>query len=277
MKARPPKERGVVAQFIETCGLAARRGGLAILQMATPRLVRTKSPRDLVTEADLAAQRAIFACIRESFPTHFLLGEEFDETAVAQADRAAHSETYVWAVDPLDGTTNFVHNIPYWCVSVALLRDGEPIAAAIFDPLRDECFLAEVGAGASLDGAPLRTSGQDQLNQAVVGCSFSAEVTRDSAEVARFLDLLPYARALRRMGSTALNLAYVAAGRLDGFFTSQTNAWDVAAGGLMVREAGGEVRAVQGNRWRPLVDATVIATASEGLLHEISRCWQPAE
>lgn len=201
--------------------------------------VREKGPSDLVTEADMASQEAIRALVMRHFPDHGFIGEEG-----SAANHRDHE--YCWIVDPLDGTTNYVHQVPHYCVSVALVHHGRPIAAAIFEPLGKECFTAAAGKGAWLQGKPIRTSGVTELSQALVAASFSAKVEATSPEIDQFIAALLSCQAVRRTGSAALNLAYVAAGRFDGFWAMTTKAWDVAAGVLLVEEAGGRVTDIDG-------------------------------
>ncbi len=247
----------------------ARQGGAVLRDRPRPHLVRNKSPRDLVTEVDQASQAAIREMIARSYPQHGFLGEEAGDWDGGEgADRE-----YVWVVDPLDGTTNFVHGIPFYCVSVGLLRQGTPIVGAIYDPTRDECFSAGHGHGCSLNDVPVRVSRTRRGSEALMACSFAAEVAVDSDEVQRFLSMLPHARAIRRMGSSALNLAYVAAGRFDAYWASTTHAWDVAAGIVLIQEAGGCVTAWNGAPTRPLQDARLIAAATPELHQQMLDVW----
>jgi myo-inositol-1(or 4)-monophosphatase len=204
--------------------------------------VREKGPADLVTQADMASQEAIRQIIRDHFPDHAFVSEE-DDTHIAEGYQSR------WIVDPLDGTTNYVHQVPHYAVSVAYEHRGEVVAGAVFDPVRDECFTAAKGAGARLNGRPIRASRVVDLSQALVAASFSAKVEADSPEIDQFIRVLLACQGVRRTGSAALNLCYVAAGRFDAFWAMSTKAWDVAAGMLLVLEAGGIVTSLSG---RPL-------------------------
>ena len=242
-------------EFVAVAEEAARAAGAVLRNWSGKLGVREKGPADLVTEADLAAQVAAREVIFQSFPTHDFIGEEQPSPVDVERD-------YCWIVDPLDGTTNFVHGMPQYAVSVSLVRRGQPIAATIYDPAHDECYTAAAGAGAWLNGARMQVSPVDDLSQALVACSFPAQIKATSPEIDQFLAVLLVAQAIRRTGSAALNLAYVAASRFDAFWASNTKSWDVAAGVLLVTEAGGTVRGVDGQafdlrRPHPLATSTL--------------------
>lgn len=256
--------------FLSICIEAAVRGAAILKEVGRPSVVKAKSLRDLVTEADVKSQQAIADFLRKAYPSHQIQGEEAVETPPA-----AHADDhFVWVIDPLDGTTNFVHGVPFWCVSLALLHYGHPIVGVVLDPVRDDCVSAARGCGCSWNGQSACVSSAETLNSSLLACSFSSEVRRDSEEVRRFLAILPEARAIRRMGSTAMNLAYVATGRFDGFWTSSTHVWDVAAGGLLVHEAGGVVTALNGLDWQPQKDPCLLAAATGPLSRAILECWR---
>ena len=219
---------------LEVCEAAARAGGRILEEWVGRFAVSTKGPRDLVTEADLAAQEEIRRVLLGAFPEHGFIGEEGGNAGgVAGAPR--------WYVDPLDGTTNYVHGFPAYCVSVALARGDELLVGAIYDPVRDECFTARSGGGAWLDGARIRTSGTTVIGDALATVGFPPDVGPDEPAVADFLAVLSLFQGMRRTGSTALNLAFVACGRCDAFWIRRIAPWDVAAGLLLVAEAGGAV------------------------------------
>ncbi len=210
---------------------------------------REKGVCDLVTDADLASQEAIRRTIAARFPDHSFLGEE-----QAAEPTLVGAEQLIWIVDPLDGTTNYVHGYPNYAVSVALARGREVLAGVIFDPVREQCFAAAAGKGASLDGAPLKTSGVSELNESLVAVSLPARVRRDSPDLLDFIEAAQVCQAVRRSGSAALNLAHVACGTLDAFWATHIHPWDVAAGVLLIREAGGIVTARSGapfDLWNP--------------------------
>jgi myo-inositol-1(or 4)-monophosphatase len=200
---------------------------------------REKGPSDLVTQADLASQEAIRGVLLVEFPRHGMVSEE----AEGQLDVA---KEYCWVVDPLDGTTNYVHQVPHYAVSVALVHYGRPIVGAVLDPVRDECFTCARGEGAFLNGRPIRTSDVQELSRALATASFAAKVQPGSREIDQFVAAVLACQAVRRTGSAALNLCYVACGRVDAFWALSTYAWDVAAGALLVEEAGGVVTSVDG-------------------------------
>ena len=247
------------------CVHAARIGGEILKEYQGRVVPHEKGPRDLVTEADLASQRAIELYRSPRFPDHLILGEESDPETRRHASENPDGRVR-WVIDPLDGTTNFVHQLPNYCVSVAVERDGVIWAGAVYNPVSDECFHAGRGCGAWLNDRELRTSRCMKLEEALLAVGFSAGIQRGSVEVRRFEELLYQARAIRRLGSAALNLCYVAAGRLDGFFATSVRPWDVAAGILLIEEAGGIVTDIQGKPF-DLIRAHV-ATAATSALHE---------
>jgi myo-inositol-1(or 4)-monophosphatase len=195
--------------------------------------VEKKGPIDLVTAADLAVEQDFRARIAERFPGHLVVGEEGGGAGVPSRFR--------WIVDPIDGTTNFAHGIALFCVSIALEIDGQLAVAAVFDPIGDELFTAERGAGARLNGVPLRVSSRDTLIDALLVTGFPYSVEKRARQVQVFGALLQRTRGVRRLGSAALDLCYVAAGRFDAFWEEHLHAWDIAAGALIVAEAGGRV------------------------------------
>ena len=247
-----------MSEFSTTCEKAARAGGQVLLDWMGRFSVREKGPADLVTDADHASQDVIRRILLGDFPDHGFIGEEDAEPSTSEAE-------YCWIVDPLDGTTNYVHGAPQFSVSVALTHKGKVIEAVVYDPMADECFSASLGAGAKRNGERIGVSEIRELAAALVAASFSAGLRGESAEVERFLAVLPRCQALRRMGSAALNLAYIAAGRFDAYWATSTKPWDIAAGVLLVSEAGGVVTDVDGG---PLELSTGrFAAASTEALH----------
>jgi myo-inositol-1(or 4)-monophosphatase len=190
-----------------------------------------KGEFDLVTEADLASEKLVMERLSARFPTHAIVAEE-------SGGRQGASE-YRWYVDPLDGTTNFAHSFPVFCVSLGLERAGELIAGVIFDPLRGEMFSAERGAGAYLNGRRIHVSKSSRLMDSLVGTGFPSRKRHQSINVHFYHQLAMATHGVRRAGSAALDIAYVACGRLDAFWEFGLNPWDMAAGVLMVTEAGG--------------------------------------
>lgn len=248
-------------EYATICERAVRAGGDAVLDWVGRVDVREKGPADLVTQADFASQEVIRKTLLDAFPDHGLLGEEqIPETATPP-----QRTEYRWIVDPLDGTTNFVHGVPHYSVSVALERHGELLVGAVYDPILDECFTATWGGGAYLNGRPIRTSTVRELSGALAAVGFPPRTPRDCPDLLVFLGALAKCQAIRRTGSSALNLCYVAAGRFDLYWAFSTKIWDVAAGVLLVREAGGVVTAPDGGPFR-LEEAQFLAAAT-GPLH----------
>jgi myo-inositol-1(or 4)-monophosphatase len=197
--------------------------------------VSAKSAGDFVSKADIKAEEILHEELMEARPSYGWLGEELGE-------RKGEDPTRRWIVDPLDGTTNFLHGIPHWSVSVALEHKGEIVAGVIFDPVKDEIFVAEKGAGAWFNDRRMRVSNRREMDTALFGTGIAGGGRHRLGEHLRIQALLsPMSAGIRRHGSAALDLAYVAAGRLDGFFEMGVNIWDAAAGELILREAGGLV------------------------------------
>jgi myo-inositol-1(or 4)-monophosphatase len=223
--------------------------------------ITNKGDIDLVTESDLAAERLIIERIRSYYPRHAILAEESGDVQAIGDQQSEHK----WIIDPLDGTTNYAHGYPCFCVSIALEHNGRIEIGVIYDPARDEVFAAERGEGATLNGRSIRVSDVDDLNRAMLCTGFPYDV-RDRGDFARhFTDFIMRAQAVRRDGSAALDLAYVACGRFDGFWEEGLNPWDVAAGVLLVEEAGGRVSRYDGS---PFDIYTPPIVTSNGLVHE---------
>jgi myo-inositol-1(or 4)-monophosphatase len=224
--------------------------------------VTNKSELDLVTESDLASERLIIDRIKTYYPRHAILAEE--SGASTPEDSGTQSE-WRWIVDPLDGTTNYAHGYPCFCVSMGLEHKGRMEVGVIYDPMRDEMFTAERGVGASLNGRRIQVSVRRNLAGALLCTGFPYDV-RERSEFARhFGNFIMNAQGVRRDGAAALDLAYVACGRFDGFWEEGLKPWDVAAGALLVEEAGGRVSNYAGE---PLSIYVPPIVASNGLLHE---------
>ncbi len=222
-------------------------------------LIRKKGVSDLVTEADLAVEHAIRDHLARHFPTHIVLGEEAAQSAPLGAS------PYRWIVDPIDGTTNFAHGLPLFCVSIALEIDGRVEVGVVYTPVIDELFTAERGAGARLNGVPLRVSRESALGDALLVTGFPPQAADTlDVQLAVFGEFVARARAVRRLGSAALDLAFVAAGRFDGFWEASLHAWDVAAGVLLVQEAGGLVTDFHGGSFDNFGGQLL---ASNGVVH----------
>jgi myo-inositol-1(or 4)-monophosphatase len=264
--------------YLRVCEEAVRAGGLVVQDWAGRFDVRHKGPADLVTQADLASQEIVRQTVLGAFPDHCLLGEEtaclLGETTAAKTP--AERAEYRWIVDPLDGTTNYVHGVPHYCVSLALERNGHLLVGAVFDPVLNECFTAADGRGAWLNGQPIHTSNAASLSDALAATGFPTNVTPDSLDLRLFLELLPHCQAIRRGGSSALNLCYVAAGRFDLFWSFSTHIWDVAAGVLLVREAGGIVTSPDGGEFS-LEAANFLAAANPAILAPLKQIAKKME
>ncbi len=239
----------------------ARDAGRILDEYAGRARVMNKGVIDLVTEADLAVERFIIEKIRTHYPRHAILAEESGVTEVAQAE-------YKWVIDPLDGTTNYAHGYPCYCVSIALEYQGALNIGVIYDPTRDELFAAEKGLGATLNGRRMRVSETESLSRALVCTGFPYNVCDRHDFTREWRNFTLNAHGIRRDGSAALDLAYVAAGRFDGFWEDGLNAWDMAAGALLVQEAGGTVTNYDNgplNIYQPPI------IASNGLIHQDMR------
>lgn len=249
---------------------AAKAGQWIKSKLGDINRVDTKySSQDLVTEVDKGSEKLIRNLIMTHFPDHSILGEEGVEPgpeASAKALQAMSDEEYFWIVDPIDGTTNFVHGFPFYSVSIALAHKGEIIVGVVYDPSRDELFVAEKGKGAYMHGNKTTVSLDSKLSESLVATGFPAD--RDGAlpiNLKGMLALAPKVRNLRSGGSAALHMAYVAAGRLSGFWEIGLSAWDVAAGSLLIQESGGKVSDTAGNPYR-LAVRNVLAT--NGQIHD---------
>ncbi|MGL1833838.1 inositol monophosphatase family protein [Rhodocyclaceae bacterium SMB388] len=221
---------------------AARRAA-SIINRASTQIdllpVQTKSPNDFVTEVDRAAEAAIIDVLRDAYPQHGILAEESGQTGEGE---------YQWIIDPLDGTTNFIHGFPQYAISIALARNGVLEQAVVFDPTRNELFTASKGAGAYLNERRIRVSKRIRLGEALIGTGFPfREFDHMDAYLAMFRDLTQRTAGIRRPGAAALDLAYVACGRLDGFWEMGLQPWDMAAGVLLIQEAGGLVSDLAGD------------------------------
>lgn len=230
------------AKLLNAAWQAANAAGEVIRdQWQQPRSIDYKGPIDLVTPVDRAAEERIIEILRQNFSDHSILAEEQTEWTTPSSD-------YRWIIDPLDGTTNFAHGYPHVSISVALEYRGEILVGLVYDPLRRECFRAVKGQGATLNGSPIRTSATTELDKALLATGFPYD-RRDHADyyLSFFKAFLMRCQGIRRAGSAALDLCYVAAGRLDGFWELKLKPWDIAAGGLIVTEAGGFVSDFSGN------------------------------
>jgi myo-inositol-1(or 4)-monophosphatase len=248
-------------RFLATAIQAVTRAGAMQLAGIDHLRVEKKGAIDLVTQIDRDVETMFRALIAQRFPDHAVLAEEFE----IGGDRQREAD-YTWVFDPVDGTTNYAHGLPIFCSACSLERHGQPIVSAIYDPSRRELFTAERGVGAWLNGAPMRVSAADAMIDALLVTGFPYSVQTDSGYLLNlFGDFLRRARAVRRLGSAAIDMAYVAAGRFDGFWEVKLNPWDVSAGALMVEEAGGRVSGLAGG---PFDSRTGEVVASNGRIHD---------
>jgi myo-inositol-1(or 4)-monophosphatase len=255
--------------MIEAARVAAeglRRDFARVTQLG---VTEKNSPADFVTDADRASEETLRGMLSAAFPAYGFLGEE---TGLRKGSDAAH----VWVVDPLDGTTNFVTGNPAFAVNVALVRDGKPIAGVTYAPMLSELFHAEEGRGAFLNDQPIRVSPRDRLERAVlgVGIPFMGK-PRQAQFIAEMQRLMPKIAGIRRIGAGAIDMAYVACGRYDAYWEQSVSAWDLAAGAIIVEEAGGEVRDTRGGRL-DIANGTVLACTPQ-LLPTILDALRPVE
>ncbi len=241
---------------------AAYQAGNVLQKYYTKKLtVSTKAnPFDLVTQADVEAERAIVNAIKAKFPDHAFWTEESGQSGASD---------YVWLIDPLDGTTNFVHHYPMFSVTVSLLYQRAVILSVIYDPIHNELFVAEKGAGASLNNNPIHVSNVKTITGALVATGFaSARGPLLKRNLAYFQKVLPVTQGIRRSGSAALNMAHVACGRLDGYWVLRLAPWDWVGGALLVEEAGGRVSDISGSPWNLETKEILVANPA---IHQVLR------
>ena len=241
--------------MLETAIRAAREAGRVLLEGSRGEIrVEHLAQRDVKLAMDKKAEEVILGIIREKFPGHAILSEE--------CGAVGPKSDYLWVVDPLDGTVNFSRRIPLWGTSVALLHKGKEIVGVIFDPIHDELYHAEEGQGAFLNGERIRVSEKSPLSAGIIAFGFSSNEERLQRGLSAAAQLPLAASKVRGLGSAVLHLAYVASGRLDGFFEFGINQWDIAAGVVLIREAGGKVST------RTLPDRSIDLVCSNGWIHE---------
>ncbi len=252
-------QRGVVEAFESAARLAVDRAGAIIRQRwhEARRIEHKSTAIDLVTEVDRDCEAAILDVLTSAFPEHAVLAEE-------SGRHGAHE--FVWLVDPLDGTTNFAHRYPQVSVSVALSRGGQTILGVVYDPVREELFSARRGSGARMNDRRLEVSATPDLGSALLASGFPYD-RRQHADyyLSFFKGFMMRTQGVRRAGSAALDLCWVAAGRVDGFWEWKLKPWDTAAGALIVEEAGGQISDFEGNRFDPFAEQTL---ASNGRIHQ---------
>jgi len=244
-----------MSNFLDAAIEIAREAGQVVLAHRGVTF-ELKGDYDLVTAADKASEKLIISRLRERFPDHGIVAEE--------GGRAEMEAELRWYVDPLDGTTNFAHQYPVWNVTLALAKKGEVIAGVVYDPLNRELFTAERGSGARLNGAPMRVSSANALSDALVSTGFPSHKRHQNVNIHFYYQLAMLTHGVRRGGSAALDLAYAACGRLEAFWEFGLNPWDMAAGILLVEEAGGKV---SGMRGEPMSLNGRYVVADNGLIH----------
>jgi myo-inositol-1(or 4)-monophosphatase len=247
-------------RFLATAiDIVLRAGEIQLAHFNRGVRVDMKGSIDLVTEADLEVERMCRRVLAERFPSHAILAEEFDP----EPGSGRHAD-HCWVFDPIDGTTNYAHGLPIFCAALGLEIDGRMEVAAVYDPTRRELFTAERGGGAYLNGTPLRVSQASALIEALLVTGFPYTIHEEADEIlGLFGEFVRRARAVRRLGSAALDMAYVAAGRFDAFWEDNLKPWDVAAASLLVEEAGGLVTGTDGSPFR--VRAGHVLAATPGL------------
>ncbi|THF66069.1 inositol monophosphatase [Pseudothauera nasutitermitis] len=259
-----------------TIAVKAARRAASIINRASLDLdllkVQSKSPNDFVTEVDRAAEAAIIEVLRDAYPEHGILAEESGESG-----DTANAE-YQWIIDPLDGTTNFIHGFPQYAVSIALAKKGVLEQAVIFDPNRNELFTATKGRGAFLNDRRIRVSKRVRLNEALIGTGFPfKQLEHLDAYIATFKELTGKTAGIRRPGAASLDLAWLACGRIDGFWEMGLAPWDMAAGVLLIQEAGGLVSDLAGES-DYLTTGNLVAGSPKifAQILPIVQAWRPA-
>ncbi len=254
---------------------AARAGAAELMSRRDDRVVYTKGLKDLVTDADFASQKAIREHLAGSFPSYAFVGEEKGQTDPPPAVRNADPDAPpCWVVDPLDGTVNYVHGLQSFAVSIGLHAGGRMRLGVVYDPTRDEMYAAIDGDDASQSGAwcnevPIAPSGETAIAESLIACSFPAGVKSDHPTVEQFIRVLERCRSLRRLGSCALNLCYVASGKLDAYWANSVCSWDAAGGSVIARMAGATITDVDGTSPLDDWDPRFCVAGSEPLHREI--------
>jgi myo-inositol-1(or 4)-monophosphatase len=245
-------------EFVPQAEAIAREAGALLLHYFHQRVkIEYKGDVDLVTVADRSSEKLIVERVRAAWPEHDIVGEE--------GTRQETGAEYRWYIDPLDGTTNFAHGYPVFCVSMGLEHRGEMVAGVLYDPTRDELFAAEKGTGAFLNGEAIHVSQTKRLNESLLGTGFPSFKRHKNPNIHFYHQITLHSHGVRRAGSAALDLANVASGRYDGFWEFNLNPWDTSAGSLLVTEAGGKVTRFDGSPFRLDSKETL---ASNGLLHD---------
>lgn len=241
--------------YLEVAEETARKAAKVLLEnLGKVKEIEFKAKNSLVTEVDKLSEKIIIDNIKQNFPTHGVFAEE--------SGRDSDSSKYLWLIDPIDGTTNYAHSYPFFAISIALEISGEVVTGLVYDPVKDEMFTAEKGKGAYLNGRPIRVSHSEDIKYSHVCTGFMHDVEwMVEANIRHFGNFIRRARAVRRDGSAALDLCYVACGRFDGFWELGLNPWDTAAAVLIVKEAGGHVSTFTGGEYS-IYNKEILATNS---------------
>jgi myo-inositol-1(or 4)-monophosphatase len=262
-----------MSRLIEVGVAAAREAGKVLKQhYGQEKKIEFKGEIDLVTEVDKKSEKIVVEILKGAFPDHSILAEE--------GSNSHKTSGYKWIIDPLDGTTNYAHDYPFFCVSIGLEKDGEIVGGVVYQPLWDELFVAEKGAGAFLNDQKIRVSKVDHLRRALVTTGFPYDLNKIPPEAFQyFKNFLNTSQAVRRDGSAALDMCYLAMGRLDGFWEESLKPWDTAAGLIIVRESGGMVTNFQSDSYS-IYEREILA--SNGLIHDqmrrnLVRDWENSE
>ena len=249
--------------------MAARRGGDTLfrsLNRLDKLTIEKKGRNDFVSEADRNAENAVISVIHKHYPEQAILAEESGEQGDSE---------YLWIIDPLDGTTNYLHGFPVFCVSVGVMHKRRLAHGAVYDPMRQELFTASRGQGAQLDGRKIRVSGRNSLERALIGTGFPFRDSNEALEpyLRMLVSAIKNTEGIRRAGAAALDLCYVAAGRLDAFWETGLSIWDLAAGALIIREAGGIVSGLDGSE--DFLDTGHILAGSPKIYTELAKLFGP--
>jgi myo-inositol-1(or 4)-monophosphatase len=248
-------------EYVKNVGVGAAYAGAKVLNLHFGKLtsVQKKGPSDLVTQADIESEQQIIDVLRYRFPDHQILGEE------SGLSSAGHPEC-LWVIDPLDGTTNFAHRLPFFSISIAFTFNGEVVVGVVLNPVSGELFYAVKGKGATLNGHPIQVTHEEKISECLLVTGFPYDKEKEIKPlIARFENCLKAARGIRRLGSAALDLCFVACGRFDGFWEENLKPWDTAAGMIIAREAGAKVTDFSGADYDMDMDEIL---ATNGLIHK---------
>lgn len=259
------------SSFAEVAETAARAGGEVLKKWMGKISVTEKNAGDYVTQADIESQNVIRKIIEDAFPYHDFLGEEDAQLGKStQAKKVSESE-FCWIVDPLDGTTNFIHQMQSFSVSIGLRLNDEVVVGCVYDPVLEEMYAGVRGCGATLNGEPIKVSNCTSTKGSLLVCSFPRGIQRGHADFVRFENLTcDTETSIRRLGSAALNLCYVACGRLDAYWATALSVWDVAGGSVILEEAGGQFHSIDPKVAFDLNEPRFIATATPELFEALA-------